>query len=98
MDSYVTIREVLASLLASLDERGLPFDTVAFRTACDKARKLLSEESAGSASFVEWLDNYFRAMRFDPKHHLGLGDIRLTLGQQTDLLAAAKCARTTHEG
>jgi len=92
MDSYVTIREVLASLLASLDERGLPFDTVAFRTACDKARELLSEESAGSTSFAAWLHDYFRAMRFNPKHHLGLGDIRLTLGQQDDLVVAAERA------
>jgi hypothetical protein len=31
----------------------------------------------------------FDAMRHDPAHHLGLGDIRLTIGQQEDLLATA---------
>jgi hypothetical protein len=30
---------------------------------------------------------YFRKLRFDPNHHLGLGDIRLTLGQQEELVA-----------
>ncbi|KKL53837.1 hypothetical protein LCGC14_2271420 [marine sediment metagenome] len=37
----------------------------------------------------------FKALRHDPAHHLGLGDVRLTIGQQqeieqvvTDLLAA----------
>ena len=30
---------------------------------------------------------YFRALRFDERTHLGLGDIRLTMGQQEDLIA-----------
>ena len=33
------------------------------------------------------LEKYFLKLRFDPSHHLGLGDIRLTLGQQDELLA-----------
>jgi hypothetical protein len=28
---------------------------------------------------------YFEKLRFDPKAHLGLGDIRLTIGQQEDI-------------
>lgn len=28
---------------------------------------------------------YFDAMRHDPNHHLGLGDIRLTYGQQEEI-------------
>ncbi len=28
------------------------------------------------------MDQYFAALRFDPRTHLGLGDIRLTLGEQ----------------
>ncbi|MDA0768483.1 MAG: hypothetical protein O3A92_16860 [Verrucomicrobia bacterium] len=45
-----------------------------------------------SADFAAWLHDYFRVMRFDSKHHLGLGDIRLTLGQQDDLVVAAERA------
>jgi hypothetical protein len=47
---------------------------------------------SGSDSFSAWLHDYFQAMRFNQKHHLGLGDIRLTLGQQDDLVIAAKRA------
>jgi hypothetical protein len=28
------------------------------------------------------IDNYFRELRFNESHHLGMGDIRLTMGQQ----------------
>jgi hypothetical protein len=49
-------------------------------------------EVSCSASFAAWLHDYFRAMRFDPAHHLGLGDIRLTIGQQDDLVVAAERA------
>jgi len=34
--------------------------------------------------------DYFRKLRFDDKHHLGLGDIRLTLDQQEELYQMAK--------
>jgi hypothetical protein len=50
------------------------------------------DETPCSASFAAWLHDYFRAMRFDPSHHLGLGDIRLTIGQQDDLVVAAERA------
>ena len=33
------------------------------------------------------LNEYFKLLRFDPKHHLGLGDIRLTMAQQEELEA-----------
>ena len=29
----------------------------------------------------------FKALRFDENHHLGLGDIRLTIGQQEEIEA-----------
>lgn len=32
------------------------------------------------------LDKYFKGMRFSPAHHLGLGDIRITMGQQDEIL------------
>jgi hypothetical protein len=31
--------------------------------------------------------SYFEALRFSPRHHLGLGDIRLTIGQQEEILS-----------
>lgn len=31
------------------------------------------------------LREQFKALRFDPDHHLGLGDVRLTIAQQDDL-------------
>ena len=34
----------------------------------------------------EWdLRKFFEQMRFDKKHHLGMGDIRLTMGQQEEI-------------
>ena len=30
--------------------------------------------------------DYFHTLRFDPKHHLGLGDIRLTVAQQEEII------------
>lgn len=39
------------------------------------------------------LEQYFRPMRFDAAHHLGLGDIRLTIGQQHDLASDLLCSR-----
>jgi hypothetical protein len=31
------------------------------------------------------LSDYFRKLRFDKDHHLGLGDIRLTMHQQDEI-------------
>jgi hypothetical protein len=33
------------------------------------------------------IKEYFRNLRFDEKHHLGLGDIRITYAQQEDIIA-----------
>jgi len=34
----------------------------------------------------DWdLRKYFEQMRFDKNHHLGMGDIRLTMGQQEEI-------------
>ncbi len=35
------------------------------------------------------LREYFAKLRNDPKHHLGLGDIRLTMAQQDEVIALA---------
>lgn len=35
---------------------------------------------------IEEIKAFFEKLRHDPNHHLGLGDIRLTLGQQVDLI------------
>jgi len=39
---------------------------------------------------VEWLVEQLRQFAFDPNHHLGLGDIRLTQGQIDELQEQAK--------
>jgi hypothetical protein len=36
------------------------------------------------------IENYFHKLRFDKNHHLGLGDIRLTIAQQDELVALFK--------
>lgn len=50
------------------------------------------------------LESYFDRLRKDPAHHLGLGDIRLTLAQQEELSKAPSpeadlvaCARVFHD-
>ena len=35
---------------------------------------------------LDWLEDYFFALRHNKAHHLGLGDIRLTIGQQEEIL------------
>jgi len=41
--------------------------------------------------FIWWkemkIDKYFHELRFDDRHHLGLGDIRITMGQQEEIAA-----------
>ena len=39
------------------------------------------------AAFKKHLDERFDELRKDPDHHLGLGDIRLTVAQQDELCA-----------
>jgi len=39
---------------------------------------------------VKWLINELRQLTFNPNHHLGLGDIRLTQGQIDELEEQAK--------
>lgn len=35
---------------------------------------------------IEEIRDYFEKLRLDPDHHLGMGDIRLTMGQQEEIL------------
>ncbi len=35
---------------------------------------------------AEMVDEYFRKLRFSSSHHQGLGDIRLTMGQQDEIV------------
>lgn len=39
---------------------------------------------------INWLENYFKKLRFNKKYHLGLGDIRLTIGQQEKIINKLK--------
>lgn len=43
-----------------------------------------------SKTFAAWLHDYFKKLRFNKKHHLGLGDIRLTMAQQDVLVVMAE--------
>lgn len=36
------------------------------------------------------LEEYFRKLRFDKNFHLGLGDVRLTMAMQEEVIAIAK--------
>ncbi len=36
------------------------------------------------------IERYFKKMRHDQSHHLGLGDIRLTIAQQDEIVEMAK--------
>ena len=36
------------------------------------------------------LEEYFRKLRFDENFHLGLGDVRLTIAMQEEVVAIAK--------
>jgi hypothetical protein len=39
---------------------------------------------------VNQIIKYFETLRFNPKHHLGLGDIRLTIAQQDEIVEIVK--------
>ena len=39
---------------------------------------------------TEVIGRYFRRLRFNKAHHLGLGDIRLTMGQQEMIITYLK--------
>jgi len=41
-DEADALKDAWEALFSTLDERGLPFDTVAFRAACDTARGLIA--------------------------------------------------------
>lgn len=36
------------------------------------------------------IKEYFKKLRFDNDHHLGLGDIRLTISQQEEIIELVK--------
>lgn len=60
--------------------------------------ELLAEEGGEvkETRISEYLETYFRQMRFNDKHHLGLGDIRLTVDQQDVILSYVKHLEASH--
>ena len=46
---------------------------------------------------TEQIERLFLKLRFDPSHHLGLGDIRLTLAQQDEILELLRSSPNTRE-
>lgn len=45
----------------------------------------------------ETIKALFSRLRHNPKHHLGLGDIRLTIAQQDEIISAQEVSRTRIE-
>lgn len=41
---------------------------------------------------MDRIEKYFKNLRFDENHHLGLGDIRITFAQQEQVLSLCKAA------
>jgi len=85
---------VAQSAAQPIDQSGGDMDA---RIPASIWRKLVDAHAAAlyarahpSALRAEWLSNYFRGLRFDPSHHLGCGDIRLTIGQQDEIVEAMK--------
>jgi hypothetical protein len=54
-----------------------------------RKKSSLKQELSLAAFFT---NRYFEKMRFDPKHHLGSGDISLTLAQQEEIVDAINSA------
>lgn len=50
-----------------------------------EVESLIRESVVVKSSFS--LSKYFEQLRFDKNHHLGMGDIRLTIGQQEEICA-----------
>ena len=48
--------------------------------------KKISEEQYNINKVINNIRRYFEELRFDENHHLGLGDIRLTIKQQNEIL------------
>jgi len=42
--------------------------------------------SRKKSNLLSDIKEYFKELRFNPNHHLNLGDIRLTIGQQEEIL------------
>jgi hypothetical protein len=53
----------------------------------DANEAVLAKRKATKDKIIEMLKVYFMDNRFDKNHHLGLGDIRLTKGQQEDIIS-----------
>ena len=53
-----------------------------------RALTLALEEAyaAGRRDDVDTVEKFFLALRFNAAHHLGRGDVRVTLGQQDELI------------
>ena len=45
---------------------------------------------------ADTIEEYFKKLRFDKNHHLGLGDIRLTIGQQEEIVEIARNLPNIH--
>jgi hypothetical protein len=46
----------------------------------------MSDNDHNKTDIAAWLHDHFRELRFSEGNHLGMGDIRLTLGMQDDIV------------
>ena len=56
------------------------------KTAADIPDWCLLEDEVDSGNLLVTIKKYFENCRFDDKLHLGLGDIRMTIGMQEEVL------------
>lgn len=54
------------------------------------AKKLKEFIKKEQKRLMKDIDKYFNNLRFDKSHHLGLGDIRITIAQQEEIINKIK--------
>jgi len=76
-DTYKNLSSILIEIKSELRKENLLIPC-----------SMQEEESMKS----EWnLRKYFEQLRFDKNHHLGMGDIRLTIAQQEEICELVEC-------
>jgi hypothetical protein len=64
--------------IGGLEKVTMP-EKVCYNQAIDQFTKEIKKRAEG-------LERYFKNLRFHKDHHLGSGDIRLTIGQQEEII------------
>jgi hypothetical protein len=89
----------LAQALRKLHQRWLDLSTACISPSyvleecASEVEAVLALHDAARAQPAPSVADYFDKLRRDDNHHLGLGDVRLTLGQQEDVVQMAARAQ-----